>query len=87
MTTITQRLNEANDVNALAEMIYRSINPIISDLVTKGIFVDNGIAVIPYETIDMTDPKQAEETQQWETNFVFKAHYLAYRRWVEEFHQ
>ena len=87
MTTITKRLNDANGPQQLAELteiIYSHIDNLIQDLVMRGVFVDNGMAVIPYEEIDVNDQAQLQECQAWELDFVTKAHYNAYRRWVEE---
>jgi hypothetical protein len=80
---INEILNGANNVHDLADVIYNGIETILNGLVDKGVFVDNGISVIPYENFDMNDEEQANAVQEWEQKFVYDAARLAYFRWCQ----
>jgi hypothetical protein len=79
--TITQKMEAANSVDTLAAAIYAGIDVIVKSLAEKGVFVDNGIAVIPYE--ETTEENRAE-VEAWEVDFLTRATMVAYQTWINE---
>jgi hypothetical protein len=85
MTTVTERFEAANDISILAAVIESGIEHICANLAKQGVFVDNGIAVIPYEILETEEDKH--EAARWELAFVRRATALAYTRWAHQFSQ
>jgi hypothetical protein len=81
---IHERLDTANDLHQLADVIYKGIPELIAGLVNAGAFVDNGIAVMPYEEFDMNSLDERDAVIGWETHFISKAFMLAFQRWIDE---
>jgi len=80
--TVAQRLDISNpSVDEVAQKIYDGIDEILGQLAKIGVFVDNGIAVMPYETFTEAE---MEEVHAWEVKFIKKAAAVAYFRWAQE---
>lgn len=74
-------LDAANDVHKLADVIYEGIPALIEAFVRDTTFVDNGIAVLPYENFNMeTD---GVNVMEWEARFIADAMRLAFWRWCQ----
>jgi hypothetical protein len=84
VVSITERFEQANNVHVLADILYVGIEEVIQGLQQSGCFVDNGIAAIPYETIDWNSEEEKNEVANWELSFLRRATMLAYQRWIDE---